>query len=109
MLLVFDVQVLQGGDEGLSLKASCGSCGNRGVADGALGADGCDVAAEGRAQVTRLVTGLGHTAHMKPPAEVDTVQHLMGGGREREKGGRGEKGERGDGTVGFVDVVVFCG
>ena len=76
MLLVLHIQVLECGDEGLSLEASGGSRGNRRVADGALGADGGDVAPQRRPEVTGLISGLSHTADMEPTAEVDTVQDL---------------------------------
>lgn len=80
MLLVLDVQVFQGGHEGLSLKAPGRSRGDGGVADGALGADGDDVAPERRAQVPRLVSGLGYAAHVEAPAEINAVQDLRGRG-----------------------------
>ena len=78
MLLVLDVQVLERGDEGLGLEASGGSRGNGRVADGALGADGGDVAPQRRPQVTGLIPGLGHAAYVETAAEVDTVQDLRG-------------------------------
>lgn len=76
VLLVLDVQVFERGDEGLSLEASGGSCGNRRVADGALCANGGDVAPQWRSEVARLVPGLSHTADVEAAAEINTVQDL---------------------------------
>lgn len=76
MLFVLDVQVFQGGDEGLSLESSGGPRGNRRVADGALRADGGDVAPERRPEVTGFISGLSHTANVETTAEVNAVQHL---------------------------------
>lgn len=77
MQLVLDVQVFQGGYEGLSLEAPGRPRGDGRVADGALGADGDDVAPERRAQVSSLVPGLGHAAHVEASAEIDAVQDLQ--------------------------------
>lgn len=76
MLLVLDVQVFQGGDKRLSLEASGVSRGDGCVADGALGADGDDVAPERRAEVSRLVSGLRYAADVEAAAEINTVQDL---------------------------------
>lgn len=76
VFLVLDVQVFERGDEGLSLEASGGSCGNRCVADGALCANGGDVAPQWRSKVARLVPGLSHTADVEAAAEINTVQDL---------------------------------
>lgn len=76
MQLVLDVQVFQGGHKGLSLEAPGRPRGDGRVADGALSADGDDVAPERRSQVSRLVPGLGHAAHVEAPAEIDAVEDL---------------------------------
>lgn len=76
VLLVLDVQVFQGGDKRLSLEASGRSRGDGRVADGALGADGDDVAPERRAEVSRLVSGLRYAADVEAAAEINTVQDL---------------------------------
>lgn len=76
VFLVLDVQVFERSDEGLSLEPSGGSCGNRRVADGALCANGGDVAPQWRSKVARLVPGLGHTADVEAAAEINTVQDL---------------------------------
>lgn len=76
MLLVLDIQVFECGDEGLSLEAPGGSCGNRRVADGPLCADGGDVAPQRRSEVTRFIPGLSHTANVETTAEINTVEHL---------------------------------
>lgn len=76
MLLVLDIQVFERGNEGLSLEASGGSCGNRRVADGPLCADGGDVAPQRRSKVTSFIPGLSHTANMETAAEINTVEDL---------------------------------
>ncbi len=76
MLLVLDIQVLERSNEGLSLEASGGSRGNRCMADGALCADGDDVASQWCSEVTRLVPGLSNAADVKATAEINTVQDL---------------------------------
>jgi len=98
VLLVLDVQVLERGDEGLGLEAPGGPRGDGRVADGALRADGGHVAPQRRAQVTRLVPGLSHAAHLEAAAEVDAVQHhvvdagVRRGVRDRLEGGAGAAG-----------------
>ena len=76
VLLVLHVQILERGDEGLGLEAAGSPCGDGGVADGAVGADGEDVAPQRGARVSRPVPRLRHTAHVDAAAEVDAVQHL---------------------------------
>lgn len=76
VFLVLDVQVFECGDEGLSLEASGGSRGNRRVADGALCADGGDVASQRRSKVTSLIPGLSNAANVEATAEINTVQDL---------------------------------
>lgn len=84
VLLVLDVQVFERGDEGLSLEASGGSRGNRCVADGALCADGGDVAPQRCSKVTRLVPGLSNAANVEAAAEINTVQDLRETAEEEE-------------------------
>lgn len=78
MLLVFDVQVFQGRDEGLSLEASGCPGHHWGVADSTVCSDGDNVAPQGRPHVAHLVHSLGYTTDMEPPAEVNAVQDLPG-------------------------------
>lgn len=78
MLLVFDVQVFQGRDEGLSLEASGCPSHHWSVADSAVCSDGDNVAPQGGPHMAHLVHSLGHTTYMEPPAEVNAVQDLSG-------------------------------
>lgn len=84
MLLVLDIQVFERGDEGLGLEASGGSRGNGRVADGALCADGGDVAPQRRSEVASFIPGLSHAANVETPAEVNTVQDLKETGEQAE-------------------------
>lgn len=78
VLLVFDVQVLECGDERLSLEPS-GSAGGHGrVTNGSLCADGGDVASQRRSESTRLVSGLSDAADVEAAAEINAVQNLRG-------------------------------
>lgn len=85
MLFVLHVQVFKRGDEGLGLEASGGSRGNGGVADGAVRADGDDVAPQRRSQVAGFIPGLSHTADVEATAEVNAVQNLRGTKQRRFK------------------------
>lgn len=76
VLLVFHIQVFERGNEGLSLEAASGPSGYGRVADGALGADGGDVAPEWCARVARFVSRLSHATYVEASAEVDAVQDL---------------------------------
>lgn len=78
MLLVLDVQVLQGGDEGLCLEAPGCPGHHGGVAHSTVGSNGNNVAPQGGAHVAHLVYSLRHTTHVEPPAEVNAVQDLPG-------------------------------
>lgn len=86
VLLVLDVQVFECGDEGLGLEAPGGSCSDRRVADGALCADGGDVAPQRRSEVTGFIPGLSHAANVETAAEINAVEDL------RERGGKDCKG-----------------
>lgn len=79
--LVLDIQIFERGDERLSLEASGGSRGDRRVADGALCADGDDVAPQRGSKVTRLVSSLSNAAHVEAAAEINAVQNLRGDSR----------------------------
>lgn len=87
MLLVFDIQVLQSGNERLGLETSGCPCDYRSVADGTVRPYSDHVAPQGGAHVASFVHSLGHAAHVEAPAEINAVQHLQGT--------RGEKGARG--------------
>lgn len=76
VLLVFDIQVLERGNERLSLEPSGGASGHRGVTYGALCADGSNVASQRCSQLSRLVPGLGHAADVEAAAEINAVQNL---------------------------------
>ena len=78
MLLVFDVQVFQGRDEGLSLEASGCPSHHWSVADSTVCSNGDNGAPQGGPHVAHLVHSLGHTTYMEPPAEVNAVQDLPG-------------------------------
>lgn len=73
MFFVFDVQVLQGCNEGLCLEAS--SCPSHywGVADSTVRSNGNNIAPQGGPYMAHFVHSLGHTTHVEPPAEVNAV------------------------------------
>lgn len=73
MLFVFDVQVFQGGNEGLCLEASSCPSDHWGVADSTVCSNGNNIAPQGGPYMAHLVHSLCHTTHMEPPAEVNAV------------------------------------
>lgn len=87
MLLVFDIQVLQSGNERLRLETSGCPRDYGSVANGTVCPYSDDVAPQGGAHMASFVHSLGHTAHVEAPAEINAVQHLQGA--------RGEKCARG--------------
>lgn len=78
VLLVLDVQVLECGDERLSLESSGSAGGHRRVTYGSLRADGGDVAPQRRSESTRLVSGLSDAADVEAAAKINAVQNLRG-------------------------------
>lgn len=102
VLLVLDVQVFERGDEGLSLEAPGGSRGNRRVADGAICADGGDIAPQWCSKVSRLIPGLSNAANVEATAEINTVQDL----RETAERMRHERRHK-SGYSGFFLLIGF--
>lgn len=78
VLLVFDVQVLECGDEGLRLEPSGSAGGHRCVTYGSFCSNGGDVASQWRSESTRFVSGLSDAAHVEAAAEINAVQNLRG-------------------------------
>ncbi|MEQ2202179.1 hypothetical protein XENOCAPTIV_026349, partial [Xenoophorus captivus] len=76
VFFVLDIQVFKCGNEGLGLEASGGSRCNRGVADGAVCADGDDVAPQRRSEMASFIPGLSYAANMEATAEINAVQNL---------------------------------